>query len=141
MSTTRVTYSDGEVTRAEMPAPAAQRLPGRVVVVDAAMAGLAPPAFDDAAQAALYARALAAEQGGRVLVRLYHGADGEPMTADALDLPALTAAGVDVEEAGRPSAALPPGLELLLTGSLDETTMTYLLDESLLGVLVQESRP
>lgn len=141
MSITRITYSEGEITRIEAPAPAAQRLPGRVVIVDAAMAGLPPPAFSEPAEAALYARALVADLGGRALVRLYHGADGEPLTADELDLPALSADGVDVETTGLPSATLSPGVDLLLTGSLDETRMAYTLDESRLAVLASESPP
>lgn len=141
MSTTRITYSDGAITRVESPAPAAQRLPGRVVLVDAAFAGLAPPAFDAPAAAALYARALCEDEGGRVLIRLYHGAGGEPLTSAGLDLPSLAADGVDVEQAGLPSSVQGSGVELLLTGSLDETAMTYTLDESRIGVLVQESLP
>ncbi len=113
--------------------------PARIVAVDASFDVLAPPAFAETGAAILHARALVAEAGGRVLVRLYHGADGEPLTADALDVAALRAEGVDVEQAGVPGSAGGGFIDLLLTGSLDVPTMTYDLDVARMGVDVQLS--
>lgn len=139
-TTTRITVRQGGTTKVEQtsaPTPTL-RSPARVLSVDASFAGLNPPAFDTAAGAILHARAVTAGGGGRVLVKLYHDAQGEPLTTDTLDLSALLDEGVDVQtiQGGNATGGF---AHFLLTGSLDEARMTYDIDEARIGVDVTET--
>ena len=140
MSTTRITVATGGTTRVtQVGAVASLRNPSRVLSVDASFAGLHPPAFTTLAEAEVHARAVVDASGGRVLVRLFHGADGEPLTAEEDAVAALAADGVDVECAGLPSGGArfdtaARFADFLLTGELDEPAMTYDIDEARMGI-------
>jgi hypothetical protein len=57
----------------------------RTAYVDAELAGAKPPAFGTLAEAMLYARGVIDSGGGKVLIRCYHGPDGEPISVDPSD--------------------------------------------------------
>ena len=57
----------------------------RTAYVDAELTDAEPPAFGTLPEAVLYARGVVDQEGGTVLIRCYHRADGTPISADPRD--------------------------------------------------------